>query len=585
MDPDLSNKNSGGKLNEKNSRNRFVHVRNGRNCFRRRRKAGNGGGGGAKPPKSPAGLTGDALAFSKFTSPVDVHIGMSVSPIDTTLPQGDSAGNNQYTRYLRDNYNINVIVDWTAAEGENYNQKVSLCIASDTLPDGLVAPTHIYMLKAAKSGMLYDLTSLFNEYASSQVKKIMDSTGGRGLASVSYDGKMIALPNITVDTDGVYVLNVQKNWLDQYNLAIPKTVDDIEKIARVFKERKPAGAATIPILGPDKNGHLYSTFIESSNLANGFDPVFAASDVYPGYFLDNGNGTVSYGSLDSKMKPVLQRLASWYKEGLIDPEMGSRDSSGEQVNANNVGMRFGPWWGLGYGNGDSFKNNPNANWQAYPVLANNGKWNAHMKAVGTTACMISRKASADVAAAAIIMYNALVRDEAKFDTSVAIGWYPIRTVAAAANETEYEYKELLKVLNGQAKPEDYNDPMSLYKLMYKDAQVVKQVIPRYQPNRDLNVGDFDMSNAGDFNRTYALMVGNRPYASTNVDKKVFSVTYAMTDMLEQRWPNLWKMEEEVMMKIITGQLDISAFDKFVSDWKAQGGQGVLDDLAAQFLKK
>jgi multiple sugar transport system substrate-binding protein/putative aldouronate transport system substrate-binding protein len=94
-----------------------------------------------------------------------------------------------------------------------------------------------------------------------------------------------------------------------------------------------------------------------------------------------------------------------------------------------------------------------------------------------------------------------------------------------------------------------------------------------------------MSNAGDFNRAYALMVGNRPYAATNVDKKVFSITYAMTDMLEQRWPNLWKMEEEVMMKIITGQLDISAFDKFVSDWKAQGGQGVLDDLAAQFLKK
>jgi multiple sugar transport system substrate-binding protein/putative aldouronate transport system substrate-binding protein len=45
------------------------------------------------------------------------------------------------------------------------------------------------------------------------------------------------------------------------------------------------------------------------------------------------------------------------------------------------------------------------------------------------------------------------------------------------------------------------------------------------------------------------------------------------------------MEQEVMMKIITGQADISAFDKFVSDWKAQGGQGVLDDLATQFLKK
>jgi hypothetical protein len=58
----------------------------------------------------------------------------------------------------------------------------------------------------------------------------------------------------------------------------------------------------------------------------------------------------------------------------------------------------------------------------------------------------------------------------------------------------------------------------------------------------------------------------------------------MTDLLEQRWPNLWKMESEVMMKIITGQADISAFDKFAADWKAQGGQGILDDLAALYLK-
>ncbi|MDR1400279.1 MAG: extracellular solute-binding protein [Treponema sp.] len=538
----------------------------------------------ATPTLSPAGLTGDALAFSKFTKPVDVHIGMSVSPIDTTLPPGDTAQNNQYTRYLRDNYNINVIVDWTAAEGNDYNQKVSLAIASNTLPDALVFNSQSYLLKAAKSEMLYDITGLFQQYASSQVKGIVDSTQGRAMEMVSYDGRMIALPNITVATDGVHVLNIQKNWLDQYGLAIPKTLDDIENVARVFKEQKPAGAATIPIIGPDKNTKLYCNFIESSNLSNGFDPVFSAYDAYPGYFLDNGNGTVSYGSLDPKMKPALQRLASWYKEGLIDPEMGSRDNSGEPVNANQVGLRFAPWWGLGYGNGDSFKNDPNANWQAYPVLTNDGKWNAHMKAPGVSSCVISKKASADVAAAVIIMYNALVRDEAAFDTSVAIGWYPLRTVAAAMDETEYEYNELLKVLTGQTTPESYNNPMSIYKLMYHDAQLIKNVIPGFTASRDLNVSDFSMANAGDFNRSYAIMVGDRPYATRKIDKEVYSVTYSMTDLLEQRWPNLWKMETEVMMKIVTGQADISTFDKFVADWKAQGGQGILDDIANTYLK-
>jgi hypothetical protein len=44
------------------------------------------------------------------------------------------------------------------------------------------------------------------------------------------------------------------------------------------------------------------------------------------------------------------------------------------------------------------------------------------------------------------------------------------------------------------------------------------------------------------------------------------------------------MESEVMMKIITGKAGMDAFDKFAADWKAQGGQAILDDLAVQFLK-
>jgi multiple sugar transport system substrate-binding protein/putative aldouronate transport system substrate-binding protein len=540
--------------------------------------------GGGTPTLSPAGLTGDALAFSRFTSPVDVHIGMEIDPTDTTLPPGDTPQNNQYTRYLRDKYNINIIVDWTAGSANDYRQRVALAIASNSMPDSMIAPTHIHMLQAAKAGMLYDITNLFNQYASSQVKSIMATTEGRALQSVSYQDRMIALPNITVDTDGVYVLNVQKNWLDQYNLAVPRTLDDIENIARVFRDRQPAGAQTVPIVGPDRNTRLYGNFMESSNQGNTLAPVFFANDAYPGFFLDNGNGTVSYGSLSPNMRPALERLARWYRERLLDPEIGTRERSSELIDGNRGGIRFGPWWGLGYGNGDSFRNDPNVNWQSYPVYSNDGRWNTTMKAVGTTACLINTRASANTAAAIIIMYNALVRDEATFDTSVAIGWFPLRTVAAPADECEYTYQELTKILQGRANPTDYNDPLSPYKLINADARMIRNVIPGYSATRELSVSDFNQSNRGDFQRAYALMIGNRPYATTQPDKKVYSVTYAMTDLLEQHWPNLFRMEEEVMLRIITGQADISAFDRFVNDWRNQGGQGILDDLANQFLR-
>lgn len=518
------------------------------------------------------------VAFKKFDEPVEVHIGMSVSPIDTTLPAGDSAEDNQYTRYLLENYNIKVVVDWTAAEGNDYNQKVSLAIASDTLPEGLVANEQSYLRKAAKSGMLKDITALFDEYASEQVKGIMESTDGRAVESVTFDGKMQALPNVTVDTDGVHVLNVRKDWLDEYGLEIPKTLDDVENIGKVFAEKKPAGDQTIPLSGRDKSTKLYCTFLESSNNAHGYDPVFSAYDVYPGYFLDNGDGTVSYGSLDDNMKPALERLANWYDMGIIDPEIGTRDSASEQVYANNVGMWFGPWWSLGYGSNDSFVNDPTANWQAYPIFDDEGKWNVHMKSVGTSSCMVSADASDEVTAAIIIMYNALVRDEGIFDTSVAIGWYPLRVVAAAADEVEYEHIELAKVLAGETTPEDYNDPMSIYKLMYADATKVKDVIPGYEEGKELSVEDFSQESRGDFNRMYSLMIGDRPYATTEVDKKVYSVTYSMTETMEKKWSNLWTMETETMLKIIIGQTDISEYDTFVSNWKSQGGDEILAEV-------
>lgn len=528
----------------------------------------------------------DELAFKKFEQPVEVHIGMSVSPTDTSLPAGDSPENNQYTRYLKDNYNIKIVVDWTAAEGNDYNQKVSLAIASNSLPDGLVANDQTYLRKAVKSGELKDITALFNKYASSQVKAIMDTTDGRAIDSVSFDGVMYALPNITADTDGVHVMHVRQDWLDKYSLEVPKTVSDIEKVAKMFKEKKPAGDQTIPIAGPNKSSSLYANFLSSSNNSYGFDPIFQAYDAYPGYWLDNGDGTVSYGTLSENTKKALQVIQNWYREGLIDSEMGTRDTTSEIVNANQVGIYFGPWWDLGYGNGDAFKNDPKINWQSYPVYSDDGKWNVHMKSVGISSCMISKNATDDAAAAMVIMYSALVRDEGTFDTSVAIGWYPLRVVAAPSDECEYEYKELTKILKGEASPEDYNKPMSAYKMMYQDATKIKNIVTDYSPDKTLSVSNFKYTSDtfGDFQRFYSLLIGNRPNATITPDKKVFSVTYSMTDTMEKKWSNLDKLEDQMALKIAVGQSDISEFDKFVSNWKAQGGDDITAEVA-QLLKK
>jgi multiple sugar transport system substrate-binding protein/putative aldouronate transport system substrate-binding protein len=203
-----------------------------------------------------------------------------------------------------------------------------------------------------------------------------------------------------------------------------------------------------------------------------------------------------------------------------------------------------------------------------------------MKNTGSQYTLISKKASENVAKAIIIMNNALVRDEAIFDVSVNIGWYPLRNVMAPADECEYSNKELTKVLKGEAKPEDYNDPTSPYKMLFADAKAVTDIV-KGPFDKDLNISNFDQKkNFGNFQRLYSLLVGDRPYSTQKVDKKVYSVTYSQTTTMETKWSNLKKMEDETVLKIIMGHSDISEFDKFVSNWKAQGGDEITKEVQA-----
>mgnify|MGYP003355416212 CR=1 FL=1 len=239
-------------------------------------------------------------AFQKFPEVVEVHIGQGVSPTDT-LPEGLSVENNQYTDYLLENFNIKVVVDWTAASGNDYTQKVALCIASNTLPDAMTVSRE-YMLKAARSGQLYDITDLFQQMQSPQVKEVMESTGGEAIKEASVDGRQYAIPATEVETAGIQVINIRQDWLDECGLEAPKTLDDVENIAKVFAEKKPAGEDTIPIAGPDKNTNCYTTFQETATTTGGFDAVFSANDCYPGIFLKDENGNVI-----QTIDPVLEK--------------------------------------------------------------------------------------------------------------------------------------------------------------------------------------------------------------------------------------------------------------------------------------
>ena len=523
-------------------------------------------------------------AFQKFDHVVEVHIGMAVEPTDVTLEDGDTVDNNYYTRYLLDNYNIKVIVDWTAASGDDYNQKVALSIASDSLPDAMVVSDRTYFMAAAEDDMLYDLKDVFDRYASQQVKDIYATTKGKAEEMVTMGGKMLALANISVASDGVLVLMAQQNWLDDLGIATPTTVEELHDAAVAIRDAKPAGDRTIPILGAQKDSRVYADFLHS-NFSYGFDPIFAAKNAYPGYFVLDENGQVQYGTLSSETREVLELLAGWYAEGLIDPEFATRDYSSDVVSANECGFFCGPWWALGYGNGDSFKNSETVDWQAYPLFTDDGVWNAKMKTVGTSYTLVNCDASEETAIAVVMMNNILVAKESLFQNETAedIEWYPLRNVNAAMDECEYTYAAEISVLNGETEPEDWqNEPN--YKLLAADTQVVRSIVPGYKKGELLRRSDFlyTPETESNFQRQYALLIGDRPYATVELNNPVYSVTYTTNETIDRYWANLEALESSVIRSIITGKSDISAFDAFVEQWLAEGGEKILQSVQEEY---
>ncbi|MBB3113092.1 putative aldouronate transport system substrate-binding protein [Paenibacillus phyllosphaerae] len=514
--------------------------------------------------------------FGKYSETITLTYGKAVDPSDKSLPAGDTPEKNQYSRHILDNLNVDTKVIWQAASGTNYDQKVNLAISSSDLPDALVVKD-TQLRKMVKSGQLEDLTDIFDKYASPAMKNFMAKTNGQSDKSVTFDGKMYAIPSIQVQSDGVHEMWIRKDWLDKLGLTPPKTIEELEKVAAAFVEQDPDGNGkkdTIGIAGQQNGGRLYTNFLESTNNTFGLDPIFGAFKSYPGFWLENESGDPVYGSILPETKEALGKLRDLYAKGLIDKEIGIRKSAYEPVTGGKAGIFFAPWW-MGYGPlPDAIKNDPSANWQAYLLpLDADGQFNSRMGAPSTSFVVVRK--GYEHPEAVIKMLNLLVRDEAKFDISVPVGYYPLRVPMSYTDESEYSAKALKEVLAGTKKPEDFTDPG--YKLLAADIQNVKKVKKEPYDNMDIQHWD-PQADTGTWSRIYSLLVGSSPLEQNY--NKVYSVLYSQTKTMESRWSNLKKLEDETFMKIIMGAAPLDQFDKFVSDWKKQGGDKITEEVKA-----
>lgn len=519
--------------------------------------------------------------FGKYTEPVTLSVGQKVDPADTSLPPGDTPDNNQYTRYIKEQLNIDVVGAFTASP-TNYDQKVSLSISSNDLPNAMVVNAQ-QLRSMYENGQLADLTDAFNNYASPELKRVLQDSNKRAMDAVTFDGKIMALPQ--AEDAGIHEMWIRKDWLDKLGLEPPKTMADLEKVAEAFVKQDPDGngkADTIGIAGPSSNGKMYANFLDSANNLYGFDPIFSAYGAYPGYWLKDADGNAVYGSILPETKEALGELSKLYAKGLIDPQMAIRADSAESIVSGQTGMFFAPWW-MGYGPlTDAIKQNPKANWQAYALpLDAEGKFSPHLSAPAGQFTVVAK--GYEHPETIIKLQNLLLRDENKFDlTKGSIGFYPVRLALGPSDESEFTVQAVRDVLSGKKKPEDFTVKPE-YKLLAGDLNNIKKV--KLEPYDKMDIQYWNPeADIGSWTRLYSIMVGVAPFVDVPMNG-VNSILYSQTNAMETKWTNLKKLEDETFLKIVVGGASLDTFDQFVAEWKKQGGDQITAEVAEAAIKE
>jgi putative aldouronate transport system substrate-binding protein len=532
-------------------------------------------GGRQSSQSATGGETGPVDPFSPFLNTVTLEIGRSSNPA-AKFPVGDSPENNQYTRYIKEKINIDVKTMWAAALGADYDQKVNLSIASNTIPDAMVVGDS-QLRQMVKMGQIQPITKVFNEYASPMLKAIFEKSEGQAESSVTFNGEMMGIPDTNVRADSVHNMWIRKDWLDELGLQPPKTLEDLKTVLRAFVKKGKMGIA-----GQASGGNLYADFLSPNNNTYGLDPIFSAFEAYPGYWLEKNREAV-YGSILPETKEALAELRAMYAEGLIDKELGIRKDSGESVISGQSGLFFGPWW-MGYSPlPDVMTNNPEANFQAYAApLSRDGKYKPHLGVVATRFLVIKKGYAHPEAL--VKMVNHLTQYEGEFDQgNLGIGHYPLRLPQAPFDECEATTIALRSYLTGQKTIEDFNADFLFRRMLKVDLEKIKTT--KLEPYNQYDMKYWDYKTSRDaWMRAYSMMVGVAPLVDTPYTP-VYSLTYSQTKTMESRWVDLKKLEDETFLKIILGLEPLNSFDSFVTQWKRIGGDIITQEVTEEFVRR
>lgn len=214
----------------------------------------------------------------------------------------------------------NVVSDAATSESTAY----STMLATGDLPE-IIATKAVDLRTLATDGGLVPLDDLIDKYAPN-LKAFYEKYPEAVQYSGNGDGHIYFIPNSTSGMENAIAETyfIRQDWLDKLGLKTPTTVEEYHDVLLAFKTQDPNGngkADEVPY------------FCRIKNL-NGLVQLFGTTTWH---YADYKTGDYKFGPVTEEYKTAMRELSKWFKEGLIDNEIFTRNSAREQLFGQNIG--------------------------------------------------------------------------------------------------------------------------------------------------------------------------------------------------------------------------------------------------------
>ena len=531
----------------------------------------------------------EVYQFHKYEEPITLTT-HAVVTTNNVFQEGDSAESNGMTRWYENELGIRWKMAWTSGDGESNSQRLDLAFASDDLPD-VISPSIAQLAKYVAAGKIQPLDDLIEQYASPLVKwaikDVEEQTAGAFFAPVTIGGHIYALPQMS-DTLAWWTNNfIRTDILEEMGCEMPTTLAELEAIFDKYIEMYPG---QYPV--------VLSKDLQDSG--NTFQTVLTACNAYMDMWMEDENGELVYTSIQPEMRTALERMATWYEKGYIDPEFvvvdGNKES--EIVSGGDWLFCYGYWHKIAtFCN--TWANVEGSEISAVPfLLGDDGTCSVMKNAWYTSINAITT--SCEHPEAAIYALNAFWDSYYRNDVELR------EMLAAEGYNWHYPVTEARDPINVDEVNEKYSyvaEPKLLWKFDYPEELVGPGFMNDYYTHGNLTYGFYGRlcSRANNDYATIAAAVkagmdesllteeakqtwkgwyqSNPKMLTTfatiydiwkDLPIKVNKFCTSDTPAMVEKNAYLQKLELECFTNIIMGTKPIEAFDQFVEDWKTNG---------------